>query len=76
MTMPKGKNLSQKEIDSMKNAVKDGGIRSIHPDRMEAFADYLVQKLINEAGDEQQTKTCNCTCASGKSSCINKGNAV
>jgi hypothetical protein len=44
MTMPKGNDLSKKEIDSMEIAVKEASITAIHPDRMEAFADYLVQK--------------------------------
>lgn len=44
MTLPKNNRIDQKQIDSMKNAVKDSGIRAIHPDKMEEFAEYLVQK--------------------------------
>ena len=44
MTLPRKNRIDQKQIDSMKNAVKDSGIRAIHPDKMEEFAEYLVQK--------------------------------
>ena len=44
MTLPKNKQLDQNEIDSMKVAVEECGIRSIHPDKMEDFAEYLVRK--------------------------------
>jgi hypothetical protein len=46
--MQKGKDLSEKEIDSMKIAVEEASITAIHPDRMEAFAEYLVKKLSYE----------------------------
>jgi len=44
MTLPKSKELNQNEIDSMKIAVDEYDIRAIHPDKMEDFAEYLVQK--------------------------------
>jgi hypothetical protein len=44
MTLPKNKQLDQNEIDSMKVAVEEYDIRAIHPDKMEDFAEYLVQK--------------------------------
>jgi len=44
MTLPKNKELNQNEIDSMKIAVDEYDIRAIHPDKMEDFAEYLVQK--------------------------------
>ena len=44
MTLPKNKELNQDEIDSMKVAVEEYDIRAIHPDKMEDFAEYLVQK--------------------------------
>ena len=45
MTLPKdGKKLDQNEIDSIKNAVEEAGIPQIHPDKMESFAEYLVEK--------------------------------
>ena len=48
MTLPsKGKKLDQNEIYSINNAVKDAGIQQIHPDKMEAFADSMVEKLKN-----------------------------
>ena len=44
MTLPKdGKKLDQNEIDSIKNAVEEAGIPQIHPDKMESFAEYLVE---------------------------------
>ena len=46
MTLPKdGRKLDQNEIKSIKNAVEQAGIPQIHPDKMESFAEYLVEKL-------------------------------
>lgn len=44
MTLPKDKKLNHEHIESMKLAVEETDIRSIHPDKMEEFAEYLVQK--------------------------------
>ena len=44
MTLPKDKKLKHEHIESMKIAVEQSDIRSIHPDKMEEFAEYLVQK--------------------------------
>ena len=44
MTLPKDKKIEQEHIESMKLAVEQSDIRSIHPDKMEEFAEYLVQK--------------------------------
>ena len=44
MTLPKDKKLKHEHIESMKNAVEEADIRSIHPDKMEEFAEYLVEK--------------------------------
>ena len=49
MTLPKnGKKLTENEEKSMKIALKEAGIRAIHPERMEALADYLVEKAKNQ----------------------------
>ena len=45
MTLPKDKKPKQQEIDSMKIAVSESGIRAIHPDKMEDWAEHLVRKL-------------------------------
>ncbi len=45
MTMKKGQDLSKQEIDSIEIAIEEASITAVHPDRMEAFADYLVRKL-------------------------------
>ena len=46
MTLPaQGKKLTQNEIESITIAVNDVGIRAIHPEKMEAFAEYLVAKM-------------------------------
>ena len=48
MTLPlKGKKLDKHEISSVNNAIKDAGIQQIHPEKMEAFAEHLVNKLKN-----------------------------
>ena len=44
MTLPKNTKIEQQHIESMKIAVDQAGIRAIHPDKMEEFAEYLVQK--------------------------------
>jgi len=41
----KAKRLTSKEIKSIKIALNDVGIRAIHPEKMEAFAEYLVEKM-------------------------------
>ena len=49
MTLPsKAKKLDENEIYSINNAVKEAGIQQIHPEKMEAFADHLVEKLKND----------------------------
>jgi hypothetical protein len=46
MTLPsKNPKLTQNEIESINIAVNDVGIRAIHPEKMEAFAEYLVSKV-------------------------------
>lgn len=53
MTLPsQGKKLNRNEIISIENAVDEAGIQQIHPDKMEAFADYLVQKLKEHSSDK------------------------
>ena len=49
MTLPKnGRKLTENEEKSMKIALQEVGIRAIHPERMEALADYLVEKAKNQ----------------------------
>jgi len=49
MTLPKnGRKLTVNEEKSMKIALKEVGIRAIHPERMEALADYLVEKVKSQ----------------------------
>ena len=64
MTLPKnGKKLTENEEKSMEIALKEAGIRAIHPERMEALADSMVEKLKEPAkGHATNTKgwrTCN-----------------
>jgi len=60
MSFDRNKQLSKKEIDSMNIAVNDTDIRSIHPDKMEEFAEHLVRKLkeekLNETRGNQSNK--------------------
>jgi hypothetical protein len=50
MTLPsKSKKLNENEVFSITNAVKEAGIQQIHPEKMEAFADHMVEKLKSEA---------------------------
>ena len=49
MTHPsEGRKLTDNEIYSISTAVKEAGIQQIHPDKMEAFADSMVEKLKEE----------------------------
>ena len=45
MSFDRKKQLSDKEIESMKIAVNETDIKAIHPDKMEDFAEYMVQRL-------------------------------
>ena len=44
MTLPRNKKIELDHIESMKIAVEEYDIRAIHPDKMEEFGAYLVQK--------------------------------
>ena len=37
------------EIESIKIAMNDVDIRAIHPEKMEAFAEYLVERMKQES---------------------------
>jgi len=45
MSLPKNTKLKIEELESMRKAVEDSGIRAIHPDKMEEWAEHLVRKL-------------------------------
>ena len=45
MTLPNDRKLKTEEIESIRKAVEDVDIRSIHPDKMEEWAEHLVRKL-------------------------------
>ena len=64
MTLPsEGKKLTKNEEESMKIALDESGIRAIHPDRMEALADSMVEKLKAQpkghATNSKGWRTCN-----------------
>ena len=42
MTLPNNnQKLDKNEVESIKNAVEDSGIRAVHPDKMEAMLSIL-----------------------------------
>ena len=46
MTLPQDrKKLKSREMESIRKAVEGSGIRAIHPDKMEEWAEHLVRKL-------------------------------
>lgn len=45
MSLPKNTKLKIEELESMRKAVEDSGIRAIHPDKMEEWAEHLVRQL-------------------------------
>jgi len=52
MTLPSNQSkLSTDEIESIQIAVREAGISAIHPDRMEAFAEYLVSQFKENSED-------------------------
>tara|TARA_A100001201_G_scaffold108308_1_gene92642 strand:+ start:730 stop:978 length:249 start_codon:yes stop_codon:yes gene_type:complete len=64
MTLPSnGKKLTENEEKSMKIALEQADIRAIHPERMEALAESMVEKLkMTPKGQATNTKgwrTCN-----------------
>ena len=62
MSLPSNsQKLNKNQIESIENAVKDVGIKAIHPDKMEEFAAYLVDKVKNSDGLKRNTCYCNGT---------------
>lgn len=50
MTLPsKARKLTENELESIQIAVKDVGIRAIHPEKMEAYAENMVEQLKRSA---------------------------
>jgi|TARA_Y100000004_G_C8944972_1_gene425893 hypothetical protein len=45
MTHPKDRKLKIEELESIRKAVDESGIRAVHPDKLEEWAEYLVRKL-------------------------------
>ena len=45
MSLDPKKQLKTQEVESMRRAVKESGIRAIHPDKLEEWAEHLVRKL-------------------------------
>jgi len=46
MTLPKdSKQLDDNEVYSIENAVKEAGITQVHPDKLEAWGDELVNRI-------------------------------
>lgn len=49
MTLPNNnEKLTQQQVDSIEIAVEQSGIRAVHPEKMEAFAAELVERLKND----------------------------
>ena len=64
MTLPSdGKKLSDQEAQSIEIAIEESGLTAVHPERMEALADRLVEKLKvqpkGQATNEKGWRTCN-----------------
>ena len=46
MTLPSdGRKLDENEVSSIENAVKEAGITQVHPDKLEAWGDELVNRI-------------------------------
>lgn len=48
MSLPKNRKIEHEHIESIKMAVKEAGIQAIHPEKMEEFAEYLVQRARSQ----------------------------
>lgn len=48
MTAPSNKKLTQIEKDSIEKAIEDADIRAVHPDKLEGYAEHLVNQLKNK----------------------------
>ena len=60
MTLPlNGKKLSKNEEKSIKSAVKDAGIGAVHPEKMEALAESMGEKLKGHATKSSRWRTNN-----------------
>jgi|TARA_Y100000015_G_scaffold41492_1_gene47660 hypothetical protein len=64
MTLPSdGKKLSDQEAQSIEIAIEESGLTAVHPERMEALADRLVEKLKAQpkghATNMKGWRTCN-----------------
>ena len=58
MTLPShGRKLTENEEKSIENAVREAGIQQIHPEKMEAFAQSMVEKLKENATNAQGWRT-------------------
>ena len=56
MTLPsKSPKLTKNELESIEIAVKDVGLTAIHPNKMEAFAENMVEKLKSGAATPWRT---------------------
>jgi hypothetical protein len=44
--------LTQQQLDSIEIAVEQSGIRAVHPEKMEAFAAELVERLKNNTEEK------------------------
>ena len=47
------KKLTKNELESIEIAVKEVDIRAVHPDRMEAYAAELVERLKNQTNENK-----------------------
>ena len=45
MTAPSNKKLTKTEKESIKKAIEDLDIRAVHPDKLEGYAEHLVNQL-------------------------------
>ena len=48
MTLPKDRKLKAQDMESIRRAVDEADIRSIHPDKMEEWKNTLYGNLKNE----------------------------
>jgi hypothetical protein len=45
--------LTQEQVDSIEIAVEEVGIKAVHPEKMEAFAAELVERLKNNTEENK-----------------------
>ena len=65
MTLPKNGKNQKMRFPALKIAVDQAGIQAIHPDKLESFAEYLVQQAREQQESNSNFYTYLCMVCTG-----------